>query len=83
MLESGDEERVIYWPSNEPFVNAVVENITPSSYKRGWFCMNFIVYNNDIQRFEPIKLHVPGYIANGYKIGDMYSAHFKNIGSTR
>lgn len=82
MAESGDEERIIYWPSNEPFIHSVIENITPSTHKRGWFCMSLIAYNRTDQVFEPIKFHVPGYVAREFNIGDFYAAHFKNLGQT-
>lgn len=78
--DSGDEERIVYWPSNEPFIHAVIDNITPSTYERRWYCMWLIVYNRTDQKFEPIKFHVPDYVAREYKIGDIYGAHFKNLG---
>lgn len=82
MVDTGDEERIIYWPVNEPFIHSVIENIMPSTYKRGWYCLSLITYNRTDQQFEPIKFHVPPYIAREYKIGDFYAAHFKRLGAS-
>jgi len=82
MDDSGDQERIIYWPNNEPFIHSIIENIEPSAHQRGWFCMHLIAYSRTDQHFEPIKFHVPGYVARNYKIGDFYAAHFKRLGSS-
>lgn len=80
MDTSGDEERIVFWPNNEPFIHAVIENITPSAHKRGWYCMALIAYNRTDQHFESIKFHVPGHVAREYTIGDFYAAHFRYLG---